>query len=390
MNKNIIGIFLARKPQLGGAHQYTLSMIRALESLSQKHFNTIVYYQEREWESFIPASFQKSFQKRPLINRVFSWFYKNIDKSQNGYRRFPVLCNPIIGIINKSECELIIFPDQDLECYQIKKKSLVTVHDLMHRYEPYFAEYSINFIDERDKHYFNICKHVTGVLVDSEIGKKQIIESYNRKDDTVYVLKFVPPYYLLDYKVVDVKSKYALPEEYFFYPAQYWQHKNHENLIRAVKILKDNGILINLVLVGARKNYFTAITKLIERLEIRKQVMVLGYVPNEDMGSLYKRATALVFVSFLGPTNIPPLEAMLMGCPVICSNKYAMPEQIGDAGLLVDPSNPQDIADKMYQLKIDKSLRESLINRGYQKIKEYDQECFNIRLHEIITDILHK
>ena len=81
---------------------------------------------------------------------------------------------------------------------------------------------------------------------------------------------------------------------------------------------------------------------------------------------------------------------MLLNCPVIVSNKYAMPEQVGSAGLLVDPLNPSDIAEKIEKIYFDKLLRQSLINEGIKKNNTWTQENFNKTLYDIITFLLCK
>lgn len=388
--KKSIGLFLTRTPQQGGAFQYSLSIIKGLASFNSEKYKIKAFYQCEEWGKYIPDSFERIYYKRPLVNQAFSWIYKRLDTSRNGYKRFPILCNPIIKKMNKSDCDIIVFADQDPESYQTKKKSLVPIHDLMHRYESHYDEYKGKVFNQRENHYFNICKYATGILVDSEVGKKQVVKSYNRNEDSIYVLKFVPPFYLLEYELTDVIEKYKLPENYLFYPAQFWQHKNHENLLKAVSILKNRGENVFLVLSGSKKNYYDNIVQLINSLDLNDNVKILGYVPNEDMCSLYRNAFALVFVSLIGPTNIPPLEAMLLGCPVICSNKYAMPEQIGDAGLLIDPNDPEDIAKKIQRLLKDPRQCETFVRKGFEKVKEWNQEKFNERLQEIILKVMSK
>jgi glycosyltransferase involved in cell wall biosynthesis len=181
--------------------------------------------------------------------------------------------------------------------------------------------------------------------------------------------------------------KYRIPKKYFFYPAQFWEHKNHIGLLYAVKILKDQGVLVNLVLVGAKKNNFRKTINKIKELKIEDNISVLGYVSHDDMYSLYKNARALVFVSLIGPTNIPPMEALLLGCPVIVSNVYAMPEQIKGAGLLVDPYNPIDIANNMKRIWVDDVLCEELVKKGLKVVESYGQEDFNKKLEATIMDV---
>ncbi len=204
-------------------------------------------------------------------------------------------------------------------------------------------------------------------------------------------MPFVPPFYLLNSREVDVKSKYSLPDRYIFYPAQFWEHKNHINLFEALKILKTDGVDVDLVLVGSKNtknNNYEKSMNAIERLGLSDRVHILGYVPNDDTYSLYTNAVATTFVSLTGPTNIPPVEALLTGCPLICSNVYAMPEQVGDAALLIEPKNPVDIAEKIKRIWQDENLRGELRKKGFQRTQKYGQKDFDLILGALIDKVV--
>lgn len=384
-----LGLYLASEPFGGGTYQYNLSIIHALDSFDQSQYNITIFCHSEKWADIVPKRFEKIIVARPLVLRILGRFYKMIDRSAEGYRRFAWLFNPMIKEINKSDCELIIYPSQDALSYQTNKKSLSTIHDLMHRYESHFEEYQNGEYDRREKHYLMMCKYATGILVDSHIGKKHVVESYATDESKVFVLPFVPPVYLLDGQDVDVKSKYNLPQNYLFYPAQFWEHKNHINLLKALRIVLDRGVDINLVLVGSKKNNYEKVMNLITELGLDNNVFVLGYVSNDDMASLYKNAVATTFVSLIGPTNIPPMEALTLGSPLICSNAYAMPEQVRDAALLVNPKSSEDIAEKIERLVLDIHVQENLKDKGIKIIEEYGQKEFGIKLKDIVDDLIN-
>jgi glycosyltransferase involved in cell wall biosynthesis len=92
--------------------------------------------------------------------------------------------------------------------------------------------------------------------------------------------------------------------------------------------------------------------------------------------------------TFFGPTNIPPLEAFATECPVAISNAYAMPEQVGDAGLFFDPNSTEQIADAIYKLWTDDNLVEILKQKGIAKNKQWGQKQFSERLEYIIQDVI--
>lgn len=379
-----IGIYLAIEPHGGGMYQYSLTIINALNSLKKSEFKIVAFCENKEWDEILPQSFQRVFYKRSLLQKVCSRVYRTIDRTDEGFRRFSSCFNPAIALINKSNCHLVIYPSQDTTSYQTKKPSLSTIHDLMHRYASHFDEYKHGEFAWRERLYRNICKYSKAILVDSEIGKKHVVDSYNIHTEKLCILPFVPPDYLSASEKIDIKRKYNLPEKYIFYPAQFWEHKNHLLLLKALHILKKEGIEVHLVLVGAKKNFYGRIIKRIETMDLAKNVSIIGYVPNDEMYSFYKEAVALAYVSLGGPTNIPPLEAMISGCPVIVSNIYAMPEQLNGAGLLTDPNSPSELALHIKTLWEDKAQRKKMIELGYKQAKLWNQSKFNERFENIL------
>jgi len=186
----------------------------------------------------------------------------------------------------------------------------------------------------------------------------------------------------------EVTRKYRLPAKFIFYPANFWEHKNHLNMVEAMAVLKKELPDLALVLAGSRQNAYDAVMRRIDQLDLTNDVRILGYVPDEDMAGLYRKARALVMPTFFGPTNIPPLEAFAAGCPVSVSGIYGMPEQTGDAALLFDPSSVQGIAECIRRLWTDDRLCADLVLKGKERAASWGQQHFNARLHTIIEAVL--
>jgi len=383
-----IGLYLSTEPQGGGTYQYNLSIISALELLEKSEYKITVFCHNKDWCFILPRNFNIVLKKKYIFLSGLARIYRMIDTSTESLRRFATFFYPIVKTVNLSDCDIIICPSQDALSYQTTKKVLSTIHDLMHKYESSFDEYKNGEYDRREKHYSMMCKYARGILVDSKIGKSQVLESYSIDQEKVLILPFVPPLYLLQTQTVDVKLKYSLPDDYLFYPAQFWEHKNHLNLLGALKILKDKNIFINLVLVGSKKNNYEKVVAETNTLGLIDSVFFLGYVNNNDMASLYRKSLATIFVSHSGPTNIPPVEALTLGSPLICSNVYAMPTQVGNAALFVDPKNKNDMAEKIRAIVESPDLSASLVEKGYIKIKEYSQTDFSGKLLKYIRSTL--
>ncbi len=134
---------------------------------------------------------------------------------------------------------------------------------------------------------------------------------------------------------------------FLFYPAQFWPHKNHVNLLHAVKLLKQRGRNISLVLTGSDHGNLAYVRKTAQDLGLDDHVHFCGFVPYEDILTFYREARALSYVSFFGPENLPPLEAMALECPVILSDIPGVRALHGDGPILVDPRKPDAIADSV-------------------------------------------
>jgi glycosyltransferase involved in cell wall biosynthesis len=91
--------------------------------------------------------------------------------------------------------------------------------------------------------------------------------------------------------------------------------------------------------------------------------------------------------TFFGPTNIPPLEAMALGCPVAVSDIYAMPEQLNGAGLLFDPTSVEQIAAALHRLWTDDELCMDLARKGVERTKQWAQPQFTEHLRQIVVDV---
>ncbi len=386
-----IGLFLDTEPYGGGKFQYCQAMLEAVASLPEERFKKVIAYTSRGWEKYLePYKIKTISVSGGCIRWFFERIWRNLRLSVYVWRKLNPLFFFLARQLRAEECDLWIFPGEETLTYQIDVPALSTIFDLMHRYEPRFPEVAaLGRSSRRDWHYKKMCAYAKGLLVDSEVGKKQVMESYHVDENKVFVLPYIAPSYLQQgNKNRMIDKKYNLPAKYIFYPAQFWEHKNHKNLIKAADLLKDKISDLKLVFVGSKKNAYDLVLKLVQKLGLKEQVLFLGYVPDEDMAEIYRRARAMIMPTFFGPTNIPPLEAFVTGCPAAVSNIYAMPEQVGDAALLFDPSSPWEIAEVMEKLWNDDELCRKLAEKGKKRAATWGQAQFNQRLKEILTKIL--
>jgi glycosyltransferase involved in cell wall biosynthesis len=247
---------------------------------------------------------------------------------------------------------------------------IATVWDLEHRTRPYFPEVSSTGFTwpEREKLYNDLLPRASIIITGTQAGKEEIVHYYRVNPANVVVDPFpVPSEALLEQTSEDIelKEKYGLIGDFLIYPAQFWPHKNHINLLRAFKILRDRENLdLRLVLTGSDKGNLDYVAKTIADLGLGDRVFLLGFIARADLIALYRGAVALVFPSFFGPDNLPPLEAFAIGCPVVAANVAGAQEQLGEAALLFDPSDPADMAAKIALVCRAPELRAKMICKG--------------------------
>lgn len=386
-----IGLFLDALPNTGGAFQYNLSMLDAVTSLPADRYRVVVAYTSEQWQDFFrELQVETLYVNYHFAARVWGIALNLLNIPLRFWRAMAPYLQKHARALANERCDLWIFPSQDVVSYQVPLPSLVTILDLAHRVEKKFPEsasWSEYLIRERT--FANICRWSEGVLVQTELGRRQIVDAYGMPAEKINILPLVPPGYIYAEGFPDgFDSRYHLPARYLFYPAQFWEHKNHGNLLRAMARLKPELPDLKLVLAGAKKNAYDAVVSLVQELHLTEDVQFLGYVPNDDMPELYRRARALVMPTYFGPSNIPPLEAGVVGCPVAISNVSSMPEHLGDSALLFDPDSVDEIADCIRRLWTDDELCANMAESGKQRMAAWGQREFNARLAEIIDRVV--
>ena len=382
-----IGLFLSSTPSSGGMFQYSLTMLSALLALPASEFSIVVAYIDPVWEEILANQLTRKLPiQRSRIVSMLAKAWTASGASLDVWRRWASRSDSAVEQVLSEGCDLWIFPTQDFWVSQFPVPTVPAIHDLMHRYERRFPEVSAwGRYRYRDAYVRDVCRRAKAILVDSDLGKQQLHESYDADPEKLFVLPYVPPSYIfVDDPGTGFERRYALPNKYLFYPAQFWRHKNHLGLVRAVARVKMAFPDVKVVLAGSRTRDYKTVVREITRLELQDNFFFAGYVPESDLPEFYRRSRGLVMPTFFGPTNIPPLEAFVLSCPVAISRIYGMPEQVGDAALLFDPMSIEEMAACMSLLWTDDDLCRRLIARGRERAAKWGQSDFNAVTREIL------
>ncbi|MDA9300065.1 glycosyltransferase family 4 protein [Amylibacter sp.] len=352
-----VGIFLNVPPEGGGAFQYAQCILEATQKLN---YQITVFYTDLRWAQFLKElAIESHFIKYRRSTFYFQLIYRKIGLPVSIFRALFSSLFYEFRTLSSADVDLFIFPGQDPESYLLKLKTISTIHDLMHIYEPHYSELSSTRI--RNYHYQNMIKYCEIIMVDSSLGKQHVLTNYEVTGDKIKIVPFIAPHYVRNFKkTIDLKPR--IKGKYLFYPAQFWSHKNHITVLKAFQRIKNPEI--KLVFSGAQKNAYNEIIQFIDEHNLKNKVEILGYISEDDMLNLYYFAQCIVFASVCGPTNIPPVEAIMLGKPLLCSDKYAMREQCGDAALYFDPLSVDELESLINNIVGDTDLRFELAQKA--------------------------
>lgn len=393
-----VALFISQQiPQAGGGHTFESQLLQTIVNLAALSNHKFVFYTSSEEvpNYLLSTSIQVVSLHRSLKERIKSKILRTakaiLSKIRHPRSKFEIegwYEKHIINLlkINQIDITLSLVPGSPVVDYPY----ITTVWDLQHRLQPYFPEVSISGEwDNREKSYLKMLRQAAFIITGTEVGKAEIEKFYHIPAERIKVIPFFTPQFTSTSNLTDqdIIKKYNLPNQYLFYPAQFWTHKNHIGLLLAIKLLKEKyDIEFPLVFVGSDKGNESYVREMVQKLNLSQQVYFLGFVLQEDMVNLYGHAFALTFMTFFGPDNLPPLEAMALGCPVIASNVSGAKEQLGDAALLVDPKKPEEIAEAIKSLSEDSALRQDLIERGLIRASQWTAQDYIKEIFSVIDN----
>lgn len=230
------------------------------------------------------------------------------------------------------------------------------------------------------------------IVTVSENTKKDLLEKFPKiKEKTEVVYPAIANTYKpIDSSLAEFKEEKNLPKQFFLFVGTLEPRKNIEAILKAHATLidpqKKKHENPHLVVIGARGWQFSKIFQLLNELGTGEYVVFKGYTPEKELNNYYNSAIALVFPSLYEGFGLPALEAMQSACPVITSNKGSLPEVVGEAALMVDPENMQDLAKAMEKIYDDKVLKLELIGKGLEQSEKFSWQKSAKEMLKLISD----
>jgi glycosyltransferase involved in cell wall biosynthesis len=285
--------------------------------------------------------------------------------------------------------DVLLAPIYSLALLHTSKPFAYTLHDLQENHYPeHFSRWQRVW---RHQVHAALLKKARRVICESRYVKADIIGSFGVPDERIAIIAAPPQLQFFtgqtDEQLQAVRDRLQLPQQFLFYPSQFWVHKNHLRLIEAfgsvVKEMPD----LKLVLTGKKRDEYRAVMDAVDRLGLMQQVLHLGFVERSELQAIYLLATALVMPSLFESVSIPIYEAFQLGTPVIASGILAIPEQVGDAALLFDPTSVASIRNTILKVVKDAELARTLGKKGHERMLVMTPERYGEQLQKLLDEL---
>lgn len=343
-----------------GLGRYTQKLIENLEKVDGKN-RYFIFLKSENFDEYKPKN--KNFQK-VLANFPWYTFSEQI--------KFPRL-------LKKYKLNLIHFPHFNVPVLYLGK-FIVTIHDLILLNFPTVRSSSLSPVSYWFKFWAykivinSAIRRSNRIIAVSNFTKNDILKNYPRIPDEKIKVTYeaCDDYCLFNPKKEHIiLRRYGIIKPYFLYVGNAYPHKNPERLMLAFKKLENHPKKINLVFVGS-DDYFYRRLKILKEEKKIENVIFAGFIPDYDLDLVFRKSVAYVRPSFYEGFELPPLEAMARGVPVICSNHSCAKEILGDSAHYFDGKETADIVRAIEDVLEDKELRNVLIEKGYRQVKKYN------------------
>lgn len=295
--------------------------------------------------------------------------------------RIQSICMRLFGYtyckkLKKDGIKILFYSSQFVR--QVPNFPFIASHwDIAHRSTYAFPEFAEVLYNSREKYYRDFLPKALMIFVESESGKEELINYTHLNKERIRVV----PIFAGECTVFNVSRQDQLrileefgvePYKYFFYPAQFLPEKNHHVILRALSKIRSQYPNYKVVFTGPSSEGLCGTLNYLQsevvRLGISNNVVFGGFVSLEAIYSLYKNACSHIMASFVGPTNMPPLEALAIGCPVICSDISGHREEMGYAALYFNPLDSDNLANVMEEMIARRSVY-------LERIEEHSINC---------------
>ncbi|MDX9893063.1 MAG: glycosyltransferase family 1 protein [Patescibacteria group bacterium] len=355
-----------------GISEYTYNLLKSLLTIDQQNQYLLFYNSSKPVEMPEFNNPNVSYRGFSYPNRVFNLAMRFLKKPK---------IDELLGGVDVFITPSFLFSNLSDNCRQI-----LIVHDLSFELYP-------NFFTAKKKLWHRLInpramtRRADEIIAISENTKADLVQIYQVPSTKVKVVYnginqiFFQP--IAASQLDKVKAKYKLHNPFILYLGNLEPRKNVATLLKAFEKISNQSI--DLVIAGSQAWKYQNLYKIWEQSAVRERIKFLGYVDDPDRPALYALAKLFVYPSIYEGFGLPPLEAMACGTPVITSFNSALIESVGDAGLLIDPHNVNDLVSAINNILTDEDFRNRLATQGLSYSKNFTWEKAAMAIQEIIN-----
>lgn len=353
---------------LGGRFTFQETLIDAIRATEQETNHEFIFY-SRGLSLHSDSRGLRLIRRAAEVAATRSVEFGNDLQDRAFGRRLRHLRTSLDRRLEADGVDIVWFPTMYAE--QCDRPFIYTVLDVEHLRQPWFPEAGHGAWERRQDLLERYARRATRVIVPNQAGMNQLETLFRIQPDRMLRLPHPTPQFALEAGArppasAELLRPLGVRPPYLFYPAQYWPHKNHATLLQTLRELGEAWGGLQVVCVGADKGSLAHVRATAIQLGLASRVHHLGFVSVSALIALYQHAHALVYLSLFGPENLPPLEAFALGCPVIASDIPGAREQLGEAAILVPPTDANVVAAAVRSLA-DDEVRQRLVDAGRKR-----------------------
>ncbi len=357
-----------------GVHNYAFHLIQAMKNHPLQEGERVVLY------SYEPLNEDLAKLPEGWTSKVLKW------PPRHGWMSIRVRWE-----LFKDKPSVFFVPAQAIPKTSVP--TVITKHDIGWKFIPeVFEPADIKRLKRDTK---KAVRDATHILAVSEATKKDLIDQFHIEPERVSTTVLAAD--TMMYHVVSEEEKqrvlqtYRIGKRFFLTVGRLETKKNIATIIRAFDVFKSHrgsGDPYELVLVGKPGYGYEQIKSYIDASPYKDQIRELGFVPDIDVVPLMNLASAYLFPSWFEGFGIPNLEAMACGTPLLTSDLPAHREVVGDAGVFIDPKDPDAWAREMADVIDDEVKRKRLIENGFKRVQEFSWDKCALQTWEVLRSLL--
>jgi len=352
-----------------GMSKYQMEIHKRLDvKLNIIEYESIMYNIEKRYNSQLKFDQENKTDTRQykdtkiknFLIKIARTTFKNIDRYQYKIKVKNSIKNQNIQHITSQENAYLL--------NSIKtNRSVVTCYDLI----PWVFEKNHSRLWKNN---LSGLKKAAQIMTISEFSKSEIIKYLDYPEEQIHIVNAAVDHDLYNNKRnkdILIQHNLQTNQKYILYVGSETPRQNLNILLRSLVKLKKKLPNIKLLKIGDPQSYGARqqLLNTIRKMGLQKEVIFLGYVPEEELPKWYNASDLLVYPCLYAGFGLPPLEAMACGTPVITSNTSSLPEVVDNAGIIVDPTDDEALALNMYKILTNNDLTKELVKKGLKRSK---------------------